>query len=152
MKNTPYISQRTRDAAERAISDLSTDVLLDAMRQMPLSDFRRKELDESYKKDLAEHRKVYRMEEEEKAPREADPVNPARMLAAMTYSKAPQGEAGGELSAPRARQGSQAPLQGDSLGAYKVAKPKPPESDAPVYAGFKIDGSAGDGAAQSEVG
>lgn len=150
MKTTPYISQRTRDAAERALSDLPTDVLLNAMRQMPLSDFRRKEVDESYKKDMMEHRKVFRMEE--KAPREAAPVDPARMLAAMTYSKAPAGEAGGEMAAPKGRSASSAPLQGDSLGAYKVAKPKGIESDAPVYAGFKIDGSAGDGTAQTEVG
>jgi len=151
MKDKPYISQRTRDAAMKAIDDLPTEALLDAMRQMPLSEFRRKELSESYGKDVSEHRKTYRMDEG-KAPKTAAPVDPARMLAAMSYANAPNGADGGEAAGPKTRTASAAPAQGDPLGAYKVAKPKLPEGDSPIYQGFKIDGSAGDGTAQSEEG
>lgn len=150
MKDNPYISQRTRDVAMRAIDDLPTDVLLDAMRQLPLSSFRKKELEEAYSKDVSEHRKVFRMEE--KSPKEAEPIDPGRLMAAMSYANAPQGPSGGDAAGLKMRSRSAAPEQGDPLGAYKVAKPEVPDSQAPIYNGFKIDGSAGDGTSQSEVG
>ncbi len=151
MKNSPYISQRTRDAAMRAIDDLPTDVLLNAMRQMPLSDYRRKELDDAYSKDVQEHRKTFRMDDDKPKAQKA-PEDPARLLMAMTYPKAPKGPSAGETAGPKARTEQSAPLEGVPLGAFKLEKPKLPESDAPIYSGFKIDGSAGDGTSQSEVG
>jgi hypothetical protein len=135
----------------RGIEDVPTDALLDAMRQMPLSDFRRKELNEAFAKDTAEHRKTFRIDQPLKAPKEVTPMDPAQLLAGMSYSKAPKGAAGGDTSSGlRVRPSQRAPEQGDPLGPMRVAKPDLPDSEMRVYEGFKIEN--GDGQAQAEEG
>lgn len=134
----PYISQRTRDAAMRAVDDMPTEALLEALRIAPLSPYRRKELDEAYALDVGEHRKMF-PQEREKPSREAQPINPARMLAAMSYSAAPQGESGGETPRTRSRRPEvPTPEQGDPLGPMRIERPKLDDGGHRIYSALQV--------------
>lgn len=140
----PYISQRTRDAAMRAVEDLPTEALLDAIRQAPVSTYRRKELDEALDADLREHRKTF-PQEQERPRREAEPVDPARLVAAMSYAGAPKGPSGGEVAALRVRPEQRAPEQGNPLGPMRVKQPEIEDGGMRVYDALKFGGGAGGG-------
>ena len=139
-----YISPNTRDAAMRALEDLPTDVLLDAMKQAPISSFRRKELAALYQTDLAEHAKTFQLTQKRLSGNE-ETRSPGVLLGAMSYAKAPKGPSAGATRTLRVRPDKSASMQeGDSLGPMKVKTPDLPDSQAPIYNGMKISGGGGD--------
>lgn len=136
----PYLSDNTRHKAMMALEDLDTDVLLGHMRQMPLNSYRKKELDEALAKDMAEHAKVFRRAPEERPAKAKDEIDPARLLSAMAYAKAPEGEKGGAKPGLRVRPDQRAPDQGDPLGPMRVKKPQAPDDQLAIFDGMRVDG------------
>jgi hypothetical protein len=121
----------------RAVEDLPTEDLLAALRIAPVSSYRRKEVDEALALDLAEHKDTF--SPPEKPKRERETVDPARLLAAMAYSAAPQGESGGETPrGAKPRPTTPAPEQGDPLGPMRVERPKLDEGGHRVYSALKV--------------
>ncbi len=132
----PYLSNETRNRAKMALEDLSTEQLLSAVRQSPVPDYRKKELDQSYEKDMREHRKVFQMEE--KPEKLIAPRDPKDILRAMSYAKA-SNSPGMQSTGTGPTKTKLAPMmEGDPLGTMRIEKPKLEKNQLPVYNGFRI--------------
>jgi hypothetical protein len=130
----PYLSNNTRTKAMAAIDDLSTEQLLAAVRQAPVPDYRRKELDKALAVDMTAHHKMFPMEQIEQKP-QRELMDPRQTLAAMSYAKAPTGPRVGS-NGPGPKNVETMPEQGDSLGPMRVERPKL-EVNKPVYDKFR---------------